>query len=114
MAGVEETKNTARIQRKRNELVVIVGHVTMLPEHLTQNVNRVVTHLTPHAERKSEHCPPLAQHQEQIGTTTEALLNWHAPASEPTLKATVKSPVDAVRSALFIAGRSSGFGARRL
>nr|XP_037275545.1 60S ribosomal protein L10a-2-like [Rhipicephalus microplus] len=46
MAGVEEAKNTARIRRKRNELVVIVGHVTMLPEHLTQNVNRVVTHLT--------------------------------------------------------------------
>lgn len=46
MTRIEEAKNTARIRRKRNDLVVAVGHVAMLPEHLMQNVNRVVTHLT--------------------------------------------------------------------
>ncbi|KAL3205316.1 hypothetical protein MRX96_011214 [Rhipicephalus microplus] len=50
----------------RNELVVIVGHVTMLPEHLTQNVNRVVTHLT----RMLTENPDVAVHSLCIKSTS--------------------------------------------
>lgn len=45
MAKVKEAENTAKIRMKHNMLVVAVGHVNMLPEHLVDNVNRVMAYL---------------------------------------------------------------------
>ncbi|XP_065291072.1 large ribosomal subunit protein uL1-like isoform X1 [Dermacentor albipictus] len=45
MAKIKEAENTAKILLKRKQLAVAVGHVDMLPEHLADNVNRVVAHL---------------------------------------------------------------------